>query len=214
MALPLKARMLGRAAATVIGLLCRTLRIEIEDRAGILAKRPDHALIWVFWHNRLLAMPSVYRRHLKDRRGAVLTSPSRDGAVLAAAMACFGVSSVRGSSSKRGAVAMREMAEWIGRGYDMVFTPDGPRGPRYRLAAGPIRLAQKTGAPIFPIRVEYVSAWVFHRSWDRFRVPKPFSRVRVIFEPYETIDAAAEGDRFEEERGRIERVMNPEYETD
>ena len=152
--------------------------------------------------------------HLKDRRGAVLTSPSRDGAVLAAAMACFGVSSVRGSSSKRGAVAMREMAEWIGRGYDMVFTPDGPRGPRYRLAAGPIRLAQKTGAPIFPIRVEYVSAWVFHRSWDRFRVPKPFSRVRVIFEPYETIDAAAEGDRFEEERGRIERVMNPEYETD
>ena len=212
--LPAKARWQGRLAATAISLLGRTLRIEIEDRSGILEKRPEHSLIWVFWHNRLFAMPMIYRRHLSDRTGAVLTSPSRDGAVIAATMRCFGVASVRGSSSKRGPAAMLELVDWIKDGYDIVVTPDGPRGPRYRLAPGLIRVAQKTGARILPIRIEYQSAWVFERAWDHFRLPKPFSRVRVIFEPYETIDAAADGDSFEAERARIEHILNPDHEID
>ncbi len=212
--LPAKARWLGRLAALAIGLVGRTLRVTVEDRAGILGRRPEHPLIWVFWHNRIFAMPMIYRRFLSDRKGAVLTSPSRDGGVIAATMRCFGVAAVRGSSSKRGSAAMLELVDWIGDGYDIAVTPDGPRGPRYRLAPGLIRVAQRTGARILPIRIEYRSAWIFERAWDHFRLPKPFSRVRVIFEPYETIDADADGDRFEAERARIERLMNPDDETD
>jgi lysophospholipid acyltransferase (LPLAT)-like uncharacterized protein len=212
--LPFKARAFGRLAASLIGLLGLTFRIRVEDRAGILARRPEAPLLWAFWHNRIFAMPAVYRRFLGDRSGAVLTSASRDGAVIAATMRCFGVASVRGSSSKRGALAMQEMAEWVKAGYDIVFTPDGPRGPRYRLAPGLIRLSQITGAAILPIRIEYDNAWVFRKSWDRFRLPKPFSVVRVIFEPYETIDPAADGDSFEAERQRIEHILNPDHETD
>ncbi len=209
-----KARWQGRLAALLIGLLGRTLRVRVEDRAGILEKRPEHSLIWVFWHNRIFAMPMIYRRFLGDRQGAVLTSPSRDGAVIAATMRCFGVASVRGSSSKRGAAALLEMEGWIREGYDLCVTPDGPRGPRYRLAPGLVKVAQRTGAPVFPIRIEYESAWIFRKAWDHFRLPKPFSRVRVIFEPYQVVDATAEGDRFEAERARLEQILNPDHETD
>ncbi|MBL9151204.1 MAG: lysophospholipid acyltransferase family protein [Verrucomicrobiales bacterium] len=214
MPLPFKARVIGRFAAALIGLFGLTYRIRVEDRSGVLQARPDHPILWAFWHNRIFAMPAIYRRHLRERQGAVLTSPSRDGALIAATMRCFGVASVRGSSNKRGPAAMLEMVEWIQSGYDIVVTPDGPRGPRYRLAPGLIRLSQRTGAPILPIRIEYESAWVFHKSWDRFRLPKPFSRVRVVLEPYQSIDPAADGDTFEAERQRIERILNPDHETD
>jgi lysophospholipid acyltransferase (LPLAT)-like uncharacterized protein len=197
----------------LIRTLCLTLRIRVEDRSGLLSNPPDHSLVWVFWHNRLVAMPVVYRRHAKSRTGAVLTSASRDGEVIAATMRCFGVASVRGSTSRRGARALRELVDWIAAGHDVVFTPDGPRGPRYFLQAGLIKLAQRTGAKVLPIRVNYHSAWIF-KSWDRFRLPKPFSRVDVVFEPYETIDPAAEGDSFEAERLRIETILNPDHESD
>ena len=212
--LPVKARAAGFVVSLLIRIVCLTLRVRIQDRAGILEKEPDHPLIWAFWHNQIFSMPVVYGRKLKNRKGAVLTSPSRDGAYISAVMSCFGVASVRGSSNKRGAAAMVEMARWIEKGYDMVFTPDGPRGPRYRLAPGMIRLAQKSAAPVFPIRVEYDSAWIFHRSWDHFRLPKPFSRVTVTLEPFETIDPMAEGEDFEAERKRIEKILNPNDETD
>lgn len=204
----------GRLAAFLITLIGKTLRFRVEDRAGIGEKRPDHSLIWTFWHNRIFAVPMIYRKYLREREGAVLTSPSRDGAVIAATMRCFGVASVRGSSSKRGAAALLEMEKWIADGYDLAVTPDGPRGPRYRLAPGLVKVAQRTGAAVFPIRIEYESAWVFEKAWDHFRLPKPFSRVRVIFEPYQWVDAEAEGDRFEQERARLETILNPDHETD
>lgn len=211
--LSLKSRVLGGLAATLIRALCVTLRIRVEDRSGLLAHPPDHSLIWVFWHNRILVMPVVYRRHAKSRTGAVLTSASRDGEVIAATMRCFGAASVRGSSSRRSRIAMLQLADWVGAGHDVVFTPDGPRGPRYRLQPGLIKLAQRTGAKVLPIRVEYESAWIF-KSWDRFRLPKPFSRVDVVFEPYETIDPDADEDSFEAARLRIETILNPDHETD
>lgn len=214
MPLPFKARAIGRFAAILIGLFGWTYRLSVQDRAGILSRRPERPILWAFWHNRIFGMPAIYRKYLSDRRGAVLTSPSRDGAIIAATMRCFGVASVRGSSNKRGPAAMLEMVEWIESGHDIAVTPDGPRGPRYRLAPGLVRLAQKTGAEILPIRIEYDAAWIFHKSWDRFRLPKPFSRVRVIFEPYQSIDPAADGDTFEAERLRIEHLLNPDHETD
>ena len=209
-----KAKWQGRAIAFLMRAWSLTLRFEVEDRAGVMESPPSGSLLWCFWHNRLFVMPTIYRRFLPERSGAVLTSPSRDGAIIAATMRCFGAASVRGSSSKRGSAALRELVSWVDEGYDVAFTPDGPRGPRYQLAPGVIGLAQRTETPILPIRVEYGSAWKFQKAWDHFRLPKPFSRVKVIFEPYETIDPDAEDDRFEAERARVERVLNPDHETD
>ncbi len=211
--LSLKSRILGGTAANLIRLLSCGYRWKVEDPDGILENLPDHPMIWTFWHNRIFVLPGAYRRYLKSRNGAVLTSASKDGEVLAAALAAFGVAAVRGSSSRRGASALLGLTDWIKNGYDVAITPDGPRGPRYKLAPGVIKLAQVTGAAILPVRVNYGSTWTFN-SWDKFRFPKPFSKITLILEPLEFIDSELEGEAFESERVRIESILNPHNEID
>lgn len=204
--LPFKTRLSGWLIATVIRVVVLTLRVRVEDQCGILSERPDEPLIWAFWHNRIFVTPCIYRKYLSDRNGAVLTSASKDGAVLAETMRNFGVSAVRGSSSRRGGQAMVELVKWLKDGRDVVMIPDGPRGPRYSLQPGIIKLAQKTGVRIFPILVDYHNFWEL-KSWDRFRIPKPFSEVVVTLAAYESIDSDIADETFEKERLRIEKVL-------
>ena len=204
--LPVKTRLLGWSIASIIRLISFSLKIRVEDQCGILTRPPEGALIWAFWHNRILVTPCIYRKYLSERNGAVLTSTSKDGSVLAETMRNFGVSAVRGSSSRRGGQAMVELVRWIKDGRDVVMIPDGPRGPRYQLQPGIIKLAQMTGAPIFPILVDYDKYWEL-KSWDRFRIPKPFSKVTMTLAPYESMAPKMDGETFEQERLRIENLL-------
>ena len=128
-------------------------------------------------------------------------------------MKCFGIDAVRGSSSRGGIKALLSLKKWINNGYDVAITPDGPRGPRYVLAPGLILLAQKTQAGILPVRVEYSSFWRL-KSWDQFQIPKPFSKVIIIFEPLQTIETGLDEAGFEEARARVESILNPDGETE
>jgi lysophospholipid acyltransferase (LPLAT)-like uncharacterized protein len=113
---------------------------------------------------------------------------------------------VRGSSSKKGVSAIRQLAEVIASGKDVVITPDGPRGPAYELGQGIVFLAQQSGAEVVPINMEYSSSWRV-KSWDRFVLPKPFSTVRVIFgRPHRVAQTSTETD-FERERVRLQDAM-------
>ena len=179
-----KPRVLGFVLGNVVRLLTKTLRVRITDDSGLLSAPPQHGLIWMFWHNRMLIVPSLYSRYTrKFRQAAVLTSASRDGAVLAAVMRRFGLSAVRGSSSRRGAQAMIEARRLLRQNYYIGITPDGPRGPLYHMQPGVVQLARLCAVPIVPITIEYESAWRL-RSWDHFFIPKPFSVVRVRFLPF------------------------------
>jgi len=121
-------------------------------------------------------------------------------------MKSFGLGSVRGSSSRRGGAALIGLREVLEKGEDPAITPDGPRGPVYKLGQGVVYLAQQTGTGILPIHIEYSRA-VRLKSWDRFMIPLPFSKVHVTFD--EIIFVAPEAD-IEEERVRIEALMQPE----
>ena len=166
----------------------RTLRFEIEDRAGVVGAPPNERYIGALWHNRLLLFPFVLKRYLPERRGAALISASRDGALLADLVERFGFEVVRGSSSRQGASAIRQLAEVIANGKDVVITPDGPRGPAYELGQGIIFLAQQSGAEVVPINMEYSGCWRV-KSWDRFILPghfqecAPFSVRRIGSRP-------------------------------
>jgi lysophospholipid acyltransferase (LPLAT)-like uncharacterized protein len=138
----------------------------------------------------------------------VLTSASRDGAIIAAVMKSFGLRSVRGSSSRRGTAALLALAGTLEAGEDVAVTPDGPRGPRYKLGPGVVFLARQTGAGILPIHIEYSRA-VRLRSWDRFMIPLPFAKVRVICG--ELIFVGRDAD-MEAEQRRIEGVLGVEGE--
>jgi hypothetical protein len=168
----------------LVRLLGGTLRWELFDEAGYAQGLPKgQPLLVGTWHNRILILPLCYEWLCRGRRPlTVLTSASRDGALLARFVAAFGIGAVRGSSSRGGMAAVRELRKLLKAGRDVVITPDGPRGPAYQINPGLLFLAAKTGIPLMPIRVEYDKFWEL-RSWDKFRIPKPFSRVRVWMLP-------------------------------
>jgi lysophospholipid acyltransferase (LPLAT)-like uncharacterized protein len=204
-------RLLAIVGSLIARAVFATLRVRIEDRAGIMKEWPDFPIIFTFWHNRILAITAAYMRiYPRTRKGvAVLTSPSRDGEILAQLMACFRMSSIRGSSSRRGARALHECVGWLDSGGDLAVTPDGPKGPRYVLGPGLILLAQKTNARILPMHVKFSNA-IQIKSWDGFRIPLPFSRVDITINPCETIPPTPTEEAFEAERLRIETLLKNE----
>ncbi len=201
-----RARWLIAFGYRLLQVWARTLRIEIDDRARVIGTPPNDRYIGALWHNRLLLLPFVIKRYLPERRGAALISTSRDGAILADLVERFGFEVVRGSSSRKGASAIRQLAEVIAQGRDVVITPDGPRGPAYELGQGIVYLAQQSGAGVIPVNMEYSSYWRV-KSWDRFILPKPFSRVRVVFGPPHRVAATASEEAFERERQRLQDAM-------
>jgi hypothetical protein len=133
-----------------------------------------------------------------------LTSASKDGELLASIVRRFGLGAVRGSSSRRGALALRELTEVLARGdSDVIITPDGPRGPRYVLSPGLVYLAQKTALPLMRVQVDYTRFWEL-KSWDRFRIPKPFSKVDITLHPFEELSFSSSEADIEPERLRFE----------
>jgi lysophospholipid acyltransferase (LPLAT)-like uncharacterized protein len=203
----------GRAARWLIAfgfyllqVWARTLRYEIDDRAHFLGKPIAGNYIAALWHNRLLLISFVLKKFFPDRAGAGLISASRDGDLIADATQRFGFDVVRGSSSRMGASALLELSEILASGRDVLLTPDGPRGPAYELGQGIIFLAQKTGAPVVPINMEYSSCWRL-KNWDRFIIPRPFSKVRVILGQPHQIKSTSTDEEFESERLRLQNAM-------
>jgi len=200
------ARWLIAVGFRLLQLWVRTLRYEIDDRAGVLGKPVDQNYIGALWHNRLLIFPFVLRRFFSSRRGAALISASRDGDLLADAIARFGFDVVRGSSSRLGASAILQLTDVLASGRDVVITPDGPRGPAYELGPGIIFLAQKSGAAVLPVNMEYSSCWRLN-SWDRFVLPRPFAKIRVIIGQPHRVRSTNTVDDFEAERLRLQDAM-------
>lgn len=201
---------LASLSAFVARLLFRTLRLEVIDRAGFLTQPPKEPVIMTFWHNRIPAIAVSFLRHYphRSRRGVVvLTSPSKDGDILAGVMDHLGMGSVRGSSSRRGSTALHELTEKLETGHDLAITPDGPRGPKYSLGPGVVFLAQKTGLRIMPLHARYHRA--FHlKTWDSFAIPWPFSKITVVVDDYISIDSSLadlEPERLKHEADRALR---------
>ncbi len=184
----------------------RTLRYEMDDRAIVVGKPVKENYIAALWHNRLLLISFVLKKFVPQRLGAGLISASRDGDLVADLTQRFGFHVVRGSSSRMGASAILELSNVLASGRDILITPDGPRGPAYELGPGIIFLAQKTGAAVVPVNMEYSSCWRV-KSWDRFILPRPFSKVRVIFGPPHRVRPTTTPEEFETERLRLQNAM-------
>jgi lysophospholipid acyltransferase (LPLAT)-like uncharacterized protein len=201
-----RARWLIALGFRLLQIWARTLRYEIDDRLGAVGKPVNENYIGALWHNRLLIFPFVLRRFFPNRGGAALISASRDGDLLADAIKRFDFDVVRGSSSRLGASAILQLTDVLASGRDVVITPDGPRGPAYELGPGIIFLAQKSGAPVVPVNMEYSNCWRL-KSWDRFILPRPFSKVRVIIGQSHDVRSTSTPDEFEIERLRLQDAM-------
>jgi lysophospholipid acyltransferase (LPLAT)-like uncharacterized protein len=158
-------------------LLCLTLRIEELGRPdlGPRAKQTEPPL-WALWHETIL--PSVWWHRNQDVH--VMISSSRDGELITTMGRFFGYTAVRGSSTRGGDEATREMVEHLKAGKRCAITPDGPRGPRRQMKKGAVNIARLAGCPVVPFTFAAERCWRL-RSWDRFIIPKPFSRAVFVY---------------------------------
>jgi len=197
----------GKIVALLVRVIGLTMRYHVDDPHGQKGKvETGLPMIWIFWHNCLLVAPLTKKKYCGSAPASALASASRDGAVIESFVASFGGRTVRGSSSRRGVAALIALKKALKAGEQLFVTPDGPRGPRYHLQPGVIKLAQSSGAPIIPIRFEHASSWRL-KSWDRFHVPKPFSKVTIHVGDAIRVPAKLDDDEFEMCRKKVEDVL-------
>ena len=196
---------LAAIAVTALGMTLSVRAVGMEALRPLWqARRP---LIYGVWHGRMLMVPWLNARLREPearRRVHVLASRSRDGQLMADFARRFGLTVVRGSSSRGGLQALRELSRALRVGDDVAMVPDGPRGPAGRVQGGIVALAAATGAPIVPIGVAASPARRFG-SWDRFMVPMPFARCAVTFGGI--VEVKRHDDR-EETRVRVEHALD------
>lgn len=190
-------------AYCIIKLLSWSMRIKVVN-GHILDeyRRRGKPAIGAFWHGRLLMMPTGYR----GNKLTILISLHQDGELISRTANYFGFKSIRGSTTRGGFSAMREMLKASREGYDIAITPDGPRGPRYHVQNGIIELARRTGMAIIPLTFSSSRKKLF-RSWDRFLFPYPFSRGVFIWGEPVFVPRQMDGSEFEVKRLLLERRL-------
>ncbi|MGA7525283.1 MAG: lysophospholipid acyltransferase family protein [Acidobacteriaceae bacterium] len=195
-----------KLTALILAGIGLTLRFEEIAEEGAVPAIPPARGIFCFWHRCTLPAGWYFRKY----RCSILISQSFDGELIARTLGLLGYGTVRGSSSRGGAAGLIAMREVLASGLPVVFTADGPLGPIYQTKIGPVKLSAMTGAPMGSFYLLPQRAWTF-RSWDRFLVPKPFSRVvvswaRSLPAPAPDADAAALEATRQELNAALERA--------
>lgn len=202
---PFLHRLGGLLASTVVRSWMSTLDFKCsyyDPAVDSVSPRYTGQKIYILWHEYLLT--PLYLRG--DNNFVLLLSRHRDAEVLSRTAYHLGFECVRGSTYRGAAAALRELME-KGRGRNLAITPDGPRGPRRQLAQGPIYLASKLGLPLVATGIGYERPWRF-RSWDRFAVPRPYSRARAVMSPAIHLPSNLDRAGIEYYRQHVETLLN------
>ena len=190
------------ALFSVVGLTWRFEVIAEEGVTPLLFGLGAGPRIFCFWHQCVLPCTVYFRR----TGATILISRSFDGELITRILELFGFHAARGSSSRGASEGLLGLKNVIESGAPAIFTADGPRGPIYQTKMGPIKLAQMTGAPIGAFHLEPEHAWIM-RSWDRFLVPKPFTRIVVSWAQWTHVPSDLPSEEFERKREELNAAI-------
>lgn len=203
---PIAIRAVGMAGAWTVRRLVGTLdfhfRYDDPDAEPAVARRMGRRYIYAFFHEVML-FPAYYWAWPEMQ---ILISDHRDGELITQVVQRLGFGVVRGSTTRGGARALREMAHRVDRGH-LCVTPDGPKGPRRHVHQGLAYLACRTGLPIVGAGMAFARPWRA-RSWDRFAVPRPFTAAACVTPRPVSVPPDADRDVIEDCRREVERRMN------
>jgi lysophospholipid acyltransferase (LPLAT)-like uncharacterized protein len=189
---------LAYAYVSFVGFTTRSKTVRGELREAL--KNRNQRFIYAFWHQRQVFFTWAHR----GAGAAVLVSRSKDGEMIAKTMRLSRIGAVRGSSTRGGAAAVRQLMEVLQNGLDIGITPDGPKGPAREVKDGVVYLAQKLGVPILPITNALSHRLEIRRAWDHFQVPLPFGRSVVVYGSPITV---ADGDDLEMKAAELKRSL-------
>jgi hypothetical protein len=191
--------------SVLLRIVSLTWRFEVIAPEGVVpvlfGEKPGRE-IYCFWHQCVLPCTVYFRRS----HAVILISRSFDGELITRILKMFGFDAVRGSSSRGAREGLLGLKEIIETGRTAIFTADGPRGPIYQTKMGPIKLAQMTGAPIGGFHLEPERAWTMG-SWDKFLVPKPFTRIVVSWAQWTRVPGDLGADEFEPKRAELNAAI-------
>ena len=192
------------ASYLAISLIGPTLRYSIswEESPAQTDATYEKPVIYSFWHRAVFASAWLWR----ESGIAVMVSRSFDGEYIARTIQKLGFVAVRGSSSRGGAKALFGLKHQLGLGNSVVFTIDGPRGPKYVAKPGPVLLSRATGLPMAAFYVALSDAWVLH-TWDALLIPKPFSKVMVRVGAKIRVPNGAEDAQMAEFHGQLQTAL-------
>ena len=197
------------AMVRIISATYRVKMINPEIEKNVLEN--GQIPIYGSWHQRFFPGIIFFARR---KPISIMISRSKDGEIVSNIVQLLGWSPVRGSSSKGGSHALRKIKKLVLKGYKVAHIVDGPRGPLGVVKPGLLLIAQATGMPIIPTITSAEKKWIFN-SWDRFMVPKPFSRVIIRFSEEVNIPRKLPPSDFEAKRSQIENTFKKLYnETD
>ena len=186
----------------IVGSTWRFEEIAEEGVTPLLHGRGAGARIFCFWHQCVL--PCAF--YFPPSHATILISRSFDGELITRILNLFGFHAVRGSSSRGAREGLLGLKHVIESCQPAIFTADGPRGPIYQTKMGPIKLAQTTGAPIGAFHLEPEHAWVM-KSWDRFLIPKPFTRICVSWAAWTEVPTDLATEEFEPKRQQLNAAI-------
>ncbi len=189
----------------LLSIFGRTWRFEVIAPEGVtpvlFGEKPGPE-IYCFWHQCVLPCTVYFRKS----NAVILISRSFDGELITRILKMFGFGAVRGSSSRGAREGLLGLKHIIESGRTAIFTADGPRGPIHETKMGPIKLAQATGTPIGGFHLQPERAWVMN-SWDRFLVPKPFTRIVVSWANWTHVATDLPIEKFESKRQELNDAL-------
>ena len=198
---PVVVDLAGRIAARYVRIVWAWSRWQIDDAESLdeltAAGRPA---IICFWHGRMLIVLKL-AFGLRPGRVTALTSRHRDGVLIARMLRYLGIGSIAGSTGRGGAPALIGTVRLLRRGESVIFTPDGPRGPRMRAASGAVVAAKLSGIPLLPVAGGLTPCRIL-RTWDRFLLPLPLPFSRGMLRIGKPIEVPADAGREELDRLR------------
>ena len=213
-------RALRRIVQTILPPLGRVLvqtlsssyRVRVMDQDNETRTLDRYgSIVYASWHQRFFPGITFFAERQPI---AIMISQSRDGDLIARVATRLGWHPVRGSSSRGGEEALRHLKKLALQGYKIGHIVDGPRGPFGKIKPGLISIAHSTGLPVIPVAVSPQNPWTF-KSWDRFMVPKPFSRIVIRFGTPVDVARKLQKKDFESARHSLEVAMLRLYqETD
>lgn len=185
---------------------------QTENKDKAIKINPNGSYLMAIWHEHVLGIMAA---HAWTEPLLALASRSKDGDYAAYVAKKLGFTPVRGSSKKKGKdkggkEALQIYIEGLSKGLRGGLTVDGPKGPRRECKPGVAIIAKETRAPILPTASHFHSCWEFNKSWDKFKIPKPFSRIDIIYGEPITVPSSATNEEIDKICLRIAENLNAE----
>lgn len=200
----LKWKWVGKLGKLLVDFIFRTSSTDVKGKKALEKLIKSRKYIFAIWHSRIM-LPSYF---FKEMRHSILVSRSEDGEIIARILQAQGQETVRGSTSKGGLRALSKLIKDLkSNSRPGVIIPDGPQGPRFKVQPGIIVLAQKTGYPIIPVTYSAKKMKIFS-SWDRFILPYPFTRCRLLFGKPVSVPSSSDKIKLENCRTALECELN------